>query len=142
MDGDNSFGNAYSPIATEEPYEDPELQQPASLTTEADILVEIIAMFASLDEGDPVDGDGDAEVGADDAYAYGGFSAIPAWGDAIAALPETTVGEGEKVVEEECAVCPESYEARDTLRMMPCALAYHEHCIFGWLVVSRLCPLC
>ncbi|CAN6163185.1 unnamed protein product [Urochloa humidicola] len=142
VDGADSFGNAYSPMAIEEPHEDPELPQPASPTTEANILAEIVAMFARLDEGDPVDGDGDAEVGADDAYAYGGFGAVPASGYDMAALPETTVGEGEEAEEGECAVCLERYEAGDALRTMPCAHAYHEHCIFGWLAVSRLCPLC
>ncbi|CAN6177235.1 unnamed protein product [Urochloa humidicola] len=140
VDGADSFGNAYSPMAIEEPHEDPELPQPASPTTEANILAEIVAMFARLDEGDPVDGD--AEVGADDAYAYGGFGAVPASGYDMAALPETTVGEGEEAEEGECAVCLERYEAGDALRTMPCAHAYHEHCIFGWLAVSRLCPLC
>ncbi|CAO2140812.1 unnamed protein product [Urochloa humidicola] len=74
-------------------------------------------------------------------YAYGLFGAVPASGDAMAALPETTVGEGE-AAEEECAVCLEGYEAGDKLRTMPCVHGFHEHCIFGWLAVSRLCPLC
>ncbi|KAG2614804.1 hypothetical protein PVAP13_3NG009700 [Panicum virgatum] len=62
---------------------------------------------------------------------------VPASGEAIAALPETTAGEGG-----ECAVCLEAYEAGDTLRTMPCAHGFHERCIFEWLRVSRLCPLC
>ncbi|RCV36418.1 hypothetical protein SETIT_7G317600v2 [Setaria italica] len=85
------------------------------------------------------DGDGDV-VGADDAYVHGGFGAVPASGDAMAALPETTVGEGE--VPEECAVCLVGYEAGDKMRTMPCSHGFHEHCILGWLAVSRLCPLC
>jgi hypothetical protein len=39
-------------------------------------------------------------------------------------------------------VCLEAYEAGDTLRTMPCAHGFHESCIFEWLRVSRLCPLC
>ncbi|TVU50810.1 hypothetical protein EJB05_02200, partial [Eragrostis curvula] len=42
----------------------------------------------------------------------------------------------------ECAVCLEGYEAGETLRTMPCSHGFHERCIFGWLRVSRLCPLC
>ncbi|CAN6372589.1 unnamed protein product [Urochloa humidicola] len=61
----------------------------------------------------------------------------------MAALLETTVGEGEATEEEEeCAVCLESYEAGDAVRTMPCGHGFHDHCIFGWLAVSRLCPLC
>ncbi|CAL5098371.1 unnamed protein product [Urochloa decumbens] len=100
------------------------------------------------DGDEDIDGDYDEDIDAgvgadDDAYAYGGFGAVPASGDAVAALPvpETTVGEGE-ATEEECAVCLEAYEAGDTLRTMPCSHGFHEHCIFGWLAISRLCPLC
>ncbi|CAL4911680.1 unnamed protein product [Urochloa decumbens] len=92
--------------------------------------------------GDVVDA---GVVGADDdAYINGGFGAVPASGDAMAALPESTVGEGDATEEEECAVCLEGYEAGDALRTMPCAQGApkNEHCIFGWLAVSRLCPLC
>ncbi|CAN6325777.1 unnamed protein product [Urochloa humidicola] len=68
----------------------------------------------------------------DDAYANG----VPASEEVMAALPETTtVGEGETT--KECA-----YEAGDVLRTMPCSHGFHESCIFQWLRVSRLCPLC
>ena len=77
-------------------------------------------------DGEPVAGGGD--------YRNGG---VPASGEAIAALPETTAGEGG-----ECAVCLEAYEAGDTLRTMPCAHGFHEGCIIKWLGISRLCPLC
>ncbi|CAN6335568.1 unnamed protein product [Urochloa humidicola] len=169
MDGDDSYGHAYSLMSTEEPHAEPEL--PPSPRTEAttfaaEFLDNIARFAASLpagpyvahdvtfdmnlldswrDEEDQVNGDDDvvdARVGADDdAYAYGGFGAVPASGDAMASLPEKTVGEGE-ATEEECAVCLEAYEAGDALRTMPCAHAFHQHCIFGWLAVSRLCPLC
>ncbi|CAN6289373.1 unnamed protein product [Urochloa humidicola] len=147
MDGDAP------PMVAEEPHADPDLPLPASSpTTEgADLAERLVAIFARLRpvtigldhtvilslraaEAD------DAGVGADDAYAYGGFGGVPASEEAIAALPETTVGEGEAT--EECAVCLEGYEAGDALRTMPCAHAFHEHCIFVWLAVSRLCPLC
>ncbi|CAN6339580.1 unnamed protein product [Urochloa humidicola] len=77
------------------------------------------------------------------AYRNGGFGAVPAAEEVIAALPETTtVGVGD-MAERECAVCLEAYEAGDTLRTMPCCShAFHECCIFQWLRVSRLCPLC
>ncbi|CAL4911679.1 unnamed protein product [Urochloa decumbens] len=143
MDGGDSNENA-SPAAAEEPHADPELA--ASPTTEgADLAERLVAIFGRQ-QAVPV------TIGlsrivilslrggeADDAYAYGGFGAVPASEEAIAALPETTVGEA---TEEECAVCLEAYKAGDTLRTMPCAHGFHESCIFQWLRVSRLCPLC
>ncbi|KAF8656731.1 hypothetical protein HU200_060523 [Digitaria exilis] len=75
----------------------------------------------------------------------GGFGAVPASEEAIAALPETTVGEcdGEtREKEAECVVCLEDYQAGDKLRTLPCSHGFHERCILPWLRVSRLCPLC
>ncbi|XP_066333148.1 uncharacterized protein [Miscanthus floridulus] len=92
------------------------------------------------------DGDGNADAGVDDdahgrfGFGFGlGAVPVPASGVAMAYPPETTVGEGERG---ECAVCLEEYEAGDALRTMPCAHGFHERCIFGWLRLSRLCPLC
>ncbi|CAN6339579.1 unnamed protein product [Urochloa humidicola] len=83
-------------------------------------------------------------VADDDAYVNGGFGGVPASEEAMAALPKTTVvGEGKS--EErgiECAVCLEAYETGNTIRTMPCSHGFHESCIFQWLRVSRLCPLC
>ncbi|TVU50811.1 hypothetical protein EJB05_02201, partial [Eragrostis curvula] len=88
-------------------------------------------------------GDGGVDVVDDGgAYGNGGFGAVPASGVAIAGLPERAVGESEAAGKAECAVCLEGYEAGDVLRTMPCSHGFHESCIFGWLRVSRLCPLC
>ncbi|CAN6362211.1 unnamed protein product [Urochloa humidicola] len=159
-------GNA-SPMAAEEAHADPELPQPVparpnvarvSVTINPghapvwrvadqggdwdDDDINAVPVWRVEDGGDDIDGDDDAGVGEDDdAYAYGGFGAVPASEEAMAALPEMTVGEGE-ATEEECAVCLVTYEAGDALRTMPCAHAFHEHCIFGWLAVSHHCPLC
>nr|CAB3459324.1 unnamed protein product [Digitaria exilis] len=89
--------------------------------------------------------DGEPVVDDDGAYSNGGFGAVPASEEAIAALPETTVGEcdGEtREKEAECVVCLEDYQAGDKLRTMPCSHGFHERCILPWLRVSRLCPLC
>ncbi|RLN29232.1 hypothetical protein C2845_PM05G05900 [Panicum miliaceum] len=81
---------------------------------------------------------GTGQESQDDAYRNGGFGAVPASGEAIASLPETTV----TVVEsDECAVCFESYEEGDSIRTMPCSHGFHEGCIVKWLGISRLCPL-
>ncbi|KQJ92363.1 hypothetical protein BRADI_4g43125v3, partial [Brachypodium distachyon] len=93
-----------------------------------------------IDVGVSADGDG--------AYRGGGFGAVPASGLEIAKLAEADVGEHEE--EEECAVCLEGLatagegEEKVVIRKMPCpdAHRFHERCIFRWLMVSRLCPLC
>ncbi|OEL34972.1 hypothetical protein BAE44_0004006 [Dichanthelium oligosanthes] len=98
----------------EEPRADPELpQRPASPTQRTEervhMLAHIISLAALLPSTPPRPNvapvflfalrvgefPGAGGVGADDdAYRYGGFSAVPASGEAMATLPETTVGEG------------------------------------------------
>jgi hypothetical protein len=75
----------------------------------------------------------------DDAYRDGGFGAVPASGDAIAGLRETSAAEAR---ERACAVCLQDFEGGDKLRRLPCLHSFHERCIFDWLRVSRACPLC
>jgi hypothetical protein len=75
----------------------------------------------------------------DDAYRNGGFGAVPASGDAIAGLRETTAGEAR---ERACVVCLQDFEGEDRLRRLPCLHSFHERCIFDWLRVSSACPLC
>ncbi|KAL6642229.1 hypothetical protein ACP70R_020410 [Stipagrostis hirtigluma subsp. patula] len=99
-------------------------------------VVTVGDLMPSYRDGGDMGGVGDAYGGDDD-----GFRGVPASGEAIVALPETTAGDGE-AGEEGCAVCQEAYEAGDTLRTMPCSHGFHESCIFSWLSVSRLCPLC
>ncbi|KAL6870654.1 hypothetical protein ACP4OV_014502 [Aristida adscensionis] len=98
------------------------------------------------DDGSPWHGDGDDDTGVDDDENGGGggsaFGAVPASGVAVGALPETTVSDAGERTEKQCAVCLEGYATGDALRTMPCSHGFHERCIFGWLLVSRLCPLC
>lgn len=51
-------------------------------------------------------------------------------------LPETSVEEGE------CSVCLMDFEAGSKLRVMPCSHYFHEQCIFSWLRLNHVCPLC
>uniref|UniRef100_A0A0E0BF90 RING-type domain-containing protein n=1 Tax=Oryza glumipatula TaxID=40148 RepID=A0A0E0BF90_9ORYZ len=64
---------------------------------------------------------------------------LPASRKAIQGLREVTAaGAGE----DECAVCLQDFEAGDKLRMMPCCHTFHQRCIFDWLRLSCICPLC
>nr|CBX24425.1 hypothetical_protein [Oryza glaberrima] len=82
-----------------------------------------------------------AAAAAPEGYSNGRFGSVPACSEAIAALEETTAGEAK---EKDCSVCLEAFEEESDkpMRKMPCCHAFHESCIFGWLQVSRLCPLC
>uniref|UniRef100_A0A0E0RFK3 RING-type domain-containing protein n=1 Tax=Oryza rufipogon TaxID=4529 RepID=A0A0E0RFK3_ORYRU len=43
---------------------------------------------------------------------------------------------------EECAVCLQDFVAEEKLRMMPCSHTFHQRCIFDWLRLGCICPLC
>lgn len=61
--------------------------------------------------------------------------------EAILGLPEARAGDSEAA--EDCAVCLQDFGAEeDTLRAMPCSHAFHQDCIFSWLRVNHVCPLC
>ncbi|RLM69465.1 hypothetical protein C2845_PM17G01510 [Panicum miliaceum] len=62
--------------------------------------------------------------GLEDSYGQSCFGGVPASGEAIVGLPENFEGSNSK------------------LRMMPCSHSFHEQCIFNWLRVSHICPLC
>lgn len=82
-----------------------------------------------------------AAAAAPEGYSNGRFGSVPACSEAIAALEETSAGEAK---EKDCSVCLEAFEEESDklMRKMPCCHAFHESCIFEWLQVSRLCPLC
>ncbi|KAL6641915.1 hypothetical protein ACP70R_020096 [Stipagrostis hirtigluma subsp. patula] len=69
----------------------------------------------------------------------GGFCSIPASKKAIVALRMPLVGETREL---DCAICLEDFKKDEKLRMMPCSHTFHQRCIFDWLLISRLCPIC
>lgn len=80
----------------------------------------------------------DDEEEDDVAVAYG----VPASKQAIIDLYMPTWGEVKEREGHGCAVCLEGLGIGKKLRMMPCHHTFHEVCIFKWLVVNRLCPIC
>ncbi|KAF8670215.1 hypothetical protein HU200_050745 [Digitaria exilis] len=75
----------------------------------------------------------------DVAVAYG----VPASKQAIIDLCVPTWGEAKENEDHGgCVVCLEGLGIDQQLRMMPCKHTFHKLCIFKWLVVNRLCPIC
>ncbi|KAF8707114.1 hypothetical protein HU200_030349 [Digitaria exilis] len=65
---------------------------------------------------------------------------VSASGDAILALKEARAGDAGTPAE--CAVCLLDFVAEDRLREMPCSHTFHQDCIFRWLRINHVCPLC
>ncbi|CAL5098349.1 unnamed protein product [Urochloa decumbens] len=75
--------------------------------------------------------------GMDEPYEQHCFGVAPASTEAVVGLPETSMKEGE------CSVCLENFDAGNSkLRTMPCNHSFHEQCIFNWLRINHVCPLC
>lgn len=51
--------------------------------------------------------------------------------------PQTHQGE-----QSSCVVCMCEFEARQTLRVLPCAHEFHAKCVDKWLRSNRTCPIC
>ncbi|CAE7651053.1 RNF149 [Symbiodinium microadriaticum] len=51
-------------------------------------------------------------------------------------------GEGCDGCEETCAVCLETFQDGDSVRVLRCRHTFHTECVDRWLAVNRLCPLC
>ncbi|CAN6362233.1 unnamed protein product [Urochloa humidicola] len=63
--------------------------------------------------------------------------------DAVLGLQEARAGDvAAGRTPAECAVCLQDFVAEDTLRAMPCSHTFHQDCIFRWLRVNHVCPLC
>ncbi|PAN15827.2 hypothetical protein PAHAL_3G024200 [Panicum hallii] len=66
---------------------------------------------------------------------------LAASSDAVLGLQEAGDGAGTPAAAE-CAVCLQDFAAEDKLRAMPCSHTFHQDCIFRWLLVNHVCPLC
>ncbi|CAI5709003.1 hypothetical protein KXD40_004812 [Peronospora effusa] len=41
-----------------------------------------------------------------------------------------------------CCICLNTYEASQSLRVLPCAHHFHKECVDEWLLVNSTCPTC
>uniref|UniRef100_A0A0A9FPR0 RING-type domain-containing protein n=1 Tax=Arundo donax TaxID=35708 RepID=A0A0A9FPR0_ARUDO len=78
--------------------------------------------------------------GAEEAYHNHKHARVPTSSKAILGLQEVRAGDAR--MQAECAVCLKDFDAEDKLTVMPCSHAFHQECIFGWLRVNHVCPLC
>ncbi|CAN6339610.1 unnamed protein product [Urochloa humidicola] len=62
---------------------------------------------------------------------------VPASSKAVLCLKEVSAADA--AAEAECAVCLQDFVAEDKVS---CSHAFHEKCIFKWLRVNHVCPLC
>ncbi|KQJ92286.1 probable E3 ubiquitin-protein ligase ATL45 [Brachypodium distachyon] len=114
----------------------------------ADVDLEWASLVAvSLGVDVPVLGSAAAPVNSlpgtaimEEAYAHGGFGALPASGYSVATLETRKHDAGDGG----CVICIEEYEVGEELSVVPCEYrhAFHRSCLEQWLAQSRLCPLC
>lgn len=64
---------------------------------------------------------------------------------AIRKLTTRTVRKGDKETDPDfnhCAVCIESYQLNDVVRILPCKHVFHKGCVDPWLNEHCTCPMC
>ncbi|KAL4614018.1 hypothetical protein ACB092_07G025100 [Castanea dentata] len=66
---------------------------------------------------------------------------IPAAKSSVRALEKVRFQGGSNSIQE-CTICMEEFRIGSEVTRMPCSHIYHEKCIFKWLKMSHLCPLC
>ncbi|PAV22068.1 zinc finger 364 [Pyrrhoderma noxium] len=73
---------------------------------------------------------------------------VPAPEDVVENLPRKVLELGDPLLENDCAVCKEQFDAKaaepseQIVITLPCKHAFHEGCILPWLKSSGTCPVC
>jgi len=64
---------------------------------------------------------------------------------ALNKMGQRTLHKGDKEIDpdfELCAICVESYQVSETIRILPCKHVFHKSCVDPWLIEHRTCPMC
>ncbi|KAH8120038.1 hypothetical protein DFH11DRAFT_1755228 [Phellopilus nigrolimitatus] len=73
---------------------------------------------------------------------------VPATEEIIEKLPREVLEEGSHLLEKDCAVCKEQFNAKSedpdeqVVVTLPCKHPFHEGCILPWLKSNGTCPVC
>ncbi|XP_015698551.1 E3 ubiquitin-protein ligase SIRP1 [Oryza brachyantha] len=79
------------------------------------------------------------QISSEAAASYRQAGLFPTSSKAIQGLREVSAADAKK---DECATCLQDFLADDELRMMPCSHTFHQRCIFDWIRLNCICPLC
>jgi len=71
-----------------------------------------------------------------------GDKPVPAPDDMIGRLPRARVTPGSDLLQQDCAVCKDSFELQQETLSLPCNHTFHDECILPWLKQSGTCPVC
>ncbi|KAF8326397.1 uncharacterized protein EI90DRAFT_1950293 [Cantharellus anzutake] len=71
-----------------------------------------------------------------------GDKPVPASDEMIAQLPRGRVTPGSNLLENECAICKDSFEVQQETISLPCKHIFHDECILPWIRQSGTCPVC
>lgn len=62
---------------------------------------------------------------------------------ALELLPVSVIPADEPLDQDDvCAICIETFVAKDTVRKLPCEHRFHKDCLDPWLLSKPTCPLC
>ena len=56
--------------------------------------------------------------------------------------PQKAEGKDQNDCDVKCLVCQFQYEAKESLRILPCKHAFHTECVDQWLMTKDFCPYC
>jgi len=71
-----------------------------------------------------------------------GDKPVPAPDDMIESLPRGRVNTDSNLLQQDCAICKDSFELKQETLRLPCNHTFHDECILPWIKQSGTCPVC
>ncbi|KAG2494928.1 hypothetical protein HYH03_006863 [Edaphochlamys debaryana] len=88
--------------------------------------------------GEELEGEEEEVVSRSSSESGHTCAALLSGGTPLPKAPGAHAGETKRL----CAICLESYEEGEKIRVLPCAHRFHMTCVDQWLSNRRFCPLC